>query len=73
MVLFAWVVGEVSEWKRSEYFQDAMSISYLSIIAFMARGVGGGMLKEKLFPPSEENYYGWKPPSKTPEPKLIKF
>jgi hypothetical protein len=44
MVLFAWVVGEVSEWKRSEYFQDAMSIFYLSIF-----GVGvGGMLKEKL-------------------------
>ena len=70
MVLFAWVVGEVSEWKRSEYFQDAMSIFYLSIFGVGGRG---GMLKEKLFPPSEENYYGWKPPSKTPEPKLIKF
>lgn len=46
MVLFAWVVGEVSEWKHSEYFQDAMSIFYLSV--FLAWGVGGGMLKEKL-------------------------
>ena len=30
------------------------------------------MLKEKLSFPSE-NYYDWKSPSKTPEPKLIKF
>ncbi|EFO2092835.1 hypothetical protein DP038_04860 [Escherichia coli] len=45
MVLFAWVVGEVSEWKRSEYFQDAMSTFYLSIFGVGGRG---GMLKEKL-------------------------
>jgi hypothetical protein len=30
------------------------------------------MLKEKLFPPSEENYYGWKPPAKNTTPKTLK-
>jgi len=67
--VFARVVGEVSGWKRSEYFQGAMSISYLSILAFLAWGVGGECLKKNYFLLRRKTTTAESRPAKTQTPK----